>query len=277
MESADKVKKRRTRKKAVEIDSVDKLNIASSEPPTIKNEECEVYSNKEDVDHVKTPFGKLMITEIKSNNAMTDEEIDEYFAKKFGINEADKSSKLIMQDESNVVYEPVKEERNPKKKSSGLDQEGEKDKARKKKSGTKKADKKHRILCKFIDNTKKEWPKETDVFCWWCCHSFDTPPVPCPHRHDRIKSLYSVNGVFCGWSCAAAYSIEKYCSMTLVQQMKNELEDSSEDIEAAPSRYVLKRFGGHMNIKDFRGVTGKKIVISTEKVSYINQDIAEMM
>jgi hypothetical protein len=63
----------------------------------------------------------------------------------------------------------------------------------------------------------------------------------------------------------------------LVYQFKNELCEYSEQIIVSPSKYCLKSFGGYMSINDFRSLDNSKtFMISTEGLSYINQDIIEI-
>lgn len=246
---------------------------------TINDDNTYINSfRKEDINQSQISFGKFNIT-VKKASTMTPEELRKYYDEKFKINESDKTPKLIIQNSDNIVYTPFMEtdviEKNIKKNEKKIENT----------KITKKIEKKNKMLSKFIDNIKEEWPSQTDILCWWCCHSFDCYPIPCPVSYDSINDHYKINGVFCSWSCAAAYSIEKYTDMTLLQQMKNDLcenlsENLTETINISPSRYVLKNFGGYMTIKDFRNLSenknNKKILISTEKISYINQDIIEM-
>lgn len=270
------VKKRRARKKIVEIDTIEKLNLQNNEKkpmiPNVINDD-ESYNNsykKEDINQSQISFGKFNIT-VKKASTMTPEELRKYYNDKFEINESDKASKLMVQNDDNIVYTPIMDvdviEKNIKKTENI--------------KVSKKIEKKYKMLSKYIDGIKEEWPEYTDIMCWWCCHNFDEYPIPCPVSYDTVNDNYKVNGVFCSWSCAAAYSIEKYSDTTLLQQMNNELDlcNTVNIINAAPSRYILKNFGGHMSIKDFRNLAdknNKKILISTEKISYINQDIIEM-
>ena len=125
----------------------------------------------------------------------------------------------------------------------------------------KNVNKTNKVLNMFIGSLTEGWPKNTDILCWWCCHNFDTSPIPCPVDYDKVRRHYKVCGVFCDWSCAAAWSVKENSSSTLIQQMKNELgvcdcdcekdECKCEDITIAPDKCILKNFGGYMNIKDF--------------------------
>lgn len=60
------------------------------------------------------------------------------------------------------------------------------------------------ILHDFIEND--EWIDNTDVCCWWCCHSFNTIPIGLPVDYDKNKcKKFIVKGVFCGFACMIAY------------------------------------------------------------------------
>ena len=48
-------------------------------------------------------------------------------------------------------------------------------------------------------------------------------------------------------------------------------------ITTRAKRFILKNFGGYMSIKDYRALgPNKKILVSSESLSYTNQDIAEI-
>jgi len=263
-------KVRRTRKKTCEIDSIEKLKtetipkISKSEKTIIKPEN----ENTEELNQSQISFGKFNIT-VKKNPVMSTEDLRRYYDEKFKINDSEKTAKLMTQDNDQNVYEPIMENEERGAVEFKTIQEPKT-----------KVDKKHRILSKFIQGTKQVWPKSTDVLCWWCAHSFSTMPLTCPYEYDEIRDRYTTNGVFCSWSCVAAYSIREYTSLEMVYRMKNSLgseNEPNETIKVAPSRYVLKNFGGYMTINEFRALdNSKNILISTENISYINQDIIEI-
>jgi hypothetical protein len=294
MEDAQ-VKKKRVRKKTCEIDSLEKLKSdtridskvdekTETKPKTkvtkVKIEKAEkpkaikTSKKEEDVNQSQISFGKFNIT-VKKKETMTAEELRNYYDTKFKIDDSEKTAKLMVQeDDTNTVFEPLMEDdAYVPKKTDNLGHKAvvEKPKAKIERTNV------HRVLSKFIDGVKTEWPEKTDILCWWCCHSFDNPPVPCPVEYDEIRDRYKVNGVFCSWSCAAAYSVSEYSSLALIYQMKNDLCGYSENIVVAPPKYCLKNFGGYMTIKDYRALDkSKTMLISTEGLSYINMEIAEL-
>jgi hypothetical protein len=141
----------------------------------------------------------------------------------------------------------------------------------------------HKVLKKYQDSLEKskKWPKTTNIWCWWCCHPFEGTPVPCPVNYDEVRNRFEVKGIFCSWSCSSAYSVNHYKSLAHVYLLKRRL-GHTEKIRVAPPKICLENFGGPMSIEKFREFgleSGKKedhnIQISTEHISYINQEILE--
>jgi len=279
MEAAE-VKKRRVRKKTCEIDSLEKLKSDTSVPKSMSQPQPQPQSQSQpqpqpqpqpqiqlqpkapnqELNQSQISFGKFNIT-VKKTVPMTSEELRAYYDQQFKIEDSEKTAKLLgHQEKDNEIYTPQLEKQivNKIREKTGI----------------------HRILSKFANDTKTTWPKTTDLLCWWCCHSFETIPVPCPIEYDELRKRYKVNGIFCSWSCVAAYSIKEYSSLALVYQMKNDVNPTStsnEDIVVAPSRYILKNFGGYLSIESFRALDKTRtLLMSTETLSYINQEIYEI-
>lgn len=298
--------KRRARKKACEFDSLEKLKsipkeedvpkVVKSRPKATKSkvtklseikpieqvqevqsEVQEIHSEEESVKHdtvsqSQISFGKFNIT-IKKKETMSADELREYYDKKFKIDDSEKTAKLMVQeDDADVIFEPLMEGDSVVK--SGRKLTNVNSKPQKVTKPRSERINEHRLLSKFIDGVETEWPTKTNILCWWCCHKFDTVPLPCPVKYDEIKDGYKVNGVFCSWGCVAAYSMKEYASLTLVYQMRGTDDD---ELVIAPSRYCLKAFGGYMTIDAFRKLDKDKLImISTEGLSYINTDIVEI-
>ena len=96
------------------------------------------------------------------------------------------------------------------------------------------------------------------MYCWWCCHDFDTQRLEMPYAYDAKKKTFQTTGNFCSWSCMKSFALEKYgvhkggtiCSNMLL--MRKRMYDEFSPIERAPSRYLLNVFGGTMTIEEFR-------------------------
>ena len=121
------------------------------------------------------------------------------------------------------------------------------------------------------------WPLRTNSLCHHCCHKFDTTPVPIPETYDELRKIYICKGYFCSWQCAKAYNINymntsgcgnRNMNISLlahrmwVKYIKDDVNTvktrdklrtySMHYINPAQDRIVLKAFGGHMDIEEYR-------------------------
>ena len=110
-------------------------------------------------------------------------------------------------------------------------------------------------LHKFSKNLEesKKWPESTTLLCWWCCHSFDNQPIPSVITYEQKTKTYQLKGLFCSWECSAAYSLKNFKNLTYLYKLYRDWTGEKNFlINKAPSRYVLKAFGGYMSINEFR-------------------------
>lgn len=96
---------------------------------------------------------------------------------------------------------------------------------------------------------------KTDIACWWCTHNFDTIPLFLPD-HDR-NSVYFVFGNFCSFSCMLAYNqnlddYRKSDRNSLIKQLYYKIFQKNISIKPAGPRESLKKFGGPIDIQQFR-------------------------
>ena len=106
-----------------------------------------------------------------------------------------------------------------------------------------------------IANNNNNWPKKTDIHCWWCCHSFDTVPVAIPTKY--CTDSFTVYGCFCSYNCAMAYIFNTYNLNTweqysLLKLMYYKTTNLNTDIKCAPKKEILTKFGGTVDINSFR-------------------------
>jgi len=125
------------------------------------------------------------------------------------------------------------------------------------------------------------WPTKTNILCWWCCHNFTTMPIPSVVAFDQRTKRYHLKGVFCSWECSCAFTSENNRNYSFLYKLFKEWtgENSNKIIEKAPPRFVLKAFGGHMGINEFRKSpyeTREVFLSENNRMSYINQDIIEV-
>lgn len=117
---------------------------------------------------------------------------------------------------------------------------------------------KSNLLFQFNDyNDRKTIPELSDAACFWCCHTFTNRPVVLPVR-DTGEYL-QVTGNFCSPECASAYLFDirqdshtRWEQMALLYRVYGEACHGK--IHPAPSRNVLKLFGGNLPIQDYRGL-----------------------
>ena len=135
-------------------------------------------------------------------------------------------------------------------------------------------------LDEFVEN--KNWLKNTNVLCWWCCHSFDNSPFGIPIKFKNDK--FFVQGCFCSLECASSYNFyennttqdvwECYSLINLLSQKigyKN-------IIKLAPHKVSLKIFGGKLEIDEFRNFTNNNKIINVLDYPMIatNQQLEEI-
>lgn len=127
-------------------------------------------------------------------------------------------------------------------------------------------------------NKNNEWPSNTSICCYWCCHKFDSPPIGIPISYNN--NTFNVFGCFCSLECAAAYNFKYNDSIDEVWERYNLINLLSrklqldEVIKPAPDKMTLKSFGGFLDIDQFRSYnkTNKIININFQPmVSSISQ------
>lgn len=101
----------------------------------------------------------------------------------------------------------------------------------------------------------EEFPDRSDLLCWHCCHPFDTRPLPLPVAYDERHDVFRCHGVFCSFGCAKAYGGFAPRDPKVVALFEKRLRrDGGAGAAArAPARHLLRAFGGHMDIAEFRG------------------------
>lgn len=109
-----------------------------------------------------------------------------------------------------------------------------------------------------------EYPTKTDQWCWYCCHPFDTKPLPMPISYDDRRDVFHVMGTFCSFACMKAYNGEsssylKYVNATNITLFHKRCTGKLRGIRSAPPRVALKVFGGHMSIEEFRAASDKPL------------------
>lgn len=136
----------------------------------------------------------------------------------------------------------------------------------------------HKFSRKLKEHNK--WPEKTNILCWWCCYSFNTMPIPSVLNYDYYTKEYNLKGIFCSWECSASFTFERKKNLGFLSKLYKEWTgDKIFKVERAPSKYILKSFGGHMSIDEYRKspYEERKIMLSGDnRLNYINQEILEV-
>jgi hypothetical protein len=109
------------------------------------------------------------------------------------------------------------------------------------------------------------WPSQVTCACFWDCHPFHTPPVSIPSK-CKGEGEFHGQGCFCSLECAAAFLLHSnelgHLVTTDVYHLLNRLGEATGHgcvVRPAPSRFLLKMFGGNLDIDEFRGLAGKQM------------------
>jgi hypothetical protein len=265
---APEAQRKRGRKKKYVIESIKKLRENDSTVDKI-----DFDSNQDNIGLLENKsqisFGSLNIT-IHKNNPVDKQQLRKLFDNEFKQSSEEKVPSVMIQEDFEKKKKTVTEEENFK-----------------------------------IRGIITGWHTKTDIWCHWCCHPFDTFPVPCPIAYNEITSKFDTVGVFCSWDCSAAYSIDKYNSLSHLYKLrkcigvlagpagpatgsegsKGSLQDNQAPtgpwinkpeyqetaFNVACPRLCLKVFGGSMTIEEFRKKSGSGIFISNVHNAKINQ------
>lgn len=96
------------------------------------------------------------------------------------------------------------------------------------------------------------------MWCWWCCHTFNSTPLTLPFKYDDRRNKFYTSGHFCSWSCMKSFAIDKYgltkggliCGNIVM--MRKKMFNQIGHVKPAPSRFLLEEFGGPLSIEAFR-------------------------
>lgn len=108
--------------------------------------------------------------------------------------------------------------------------------------------------------------------CFWCCHGFSWSPCVLPKTYDSYKNTYIAEGHFCSPECALAYNYAdnrtsdstKWTQHALLGSVYSDLF-KERTLSPAPSRHLLRMFGGPLDIAQFRDyTTGDNYIVQSE-------------
>ena len=93
--------------------------------------------------------------------------------------------------------------------------------------------------------------------CYWDCHEFCGQKFGLPISYDGKNNSFKLWGNFCSLECARAFafddsSVRSDSNQSLIALMGVKLYGRSTHIRRAPSKFLLKMFGGPLTIEEFR-------------------------
>ena len=122
-------------------------------------------------------------------------------------------------------------------------------------------DKEYHVPNDIVVNENGRWKLQTNIWCSWCCHSFDTIPVGLPESFCKTTKKFVVRDCFCSFNCAQAFNIslndhKVWERFALLCRLKNIIfkgtEIENKQITSAPPRKLLDVFGGNKTIDELR-------------------------
>lgn len=137
------------------------------------------------------------------------------------------------------------------------------------------------VINDIVYNIKyNEEPVSDDLCCWWCCHTFEGRPLGYPIKYIDTTNTFVCRGIFCGFSCAMSYGSKEKCNyntslLKLLYRNTYEIKwTQAVNICKAGPKEVLKKFGGPIDIKDYRETQNKHMyLIYKMPTIYMNEQI----
>jgi hypothetical protein len=119
-----------------------------------------------------------------------------------------------------------------------------------------------KLMVRFQDANREQClPDQTDVACFWDCHTFRGPPCVIPMKIET--DIWHVYGNFCCPECATAFLFKESLDTHVKWEryaLLNRLYagGGADGIRLAPPRTVLRLFGGSLDISEYRTITAEK-------------------
>lgn len=119
-------------------------------------------------------------------------------------------------------------------------------------------------------------PEFTNVACLWDTCEINGVPCFLPDRY--IDNTFHVIGCFCSINCAAAYnlSLDDYKTSERYSLLKWLYGKTNEKIEPSPTFRILDKYGGNINITDYRKnliKCDKEYMLITAPLTYVSHSI----
>jgi hypothetical protein len=105
----------------------------------------------------------------------------------------------------------------------------------------------------------KALPEKTNLCCYYDTEQFESSPIGIPIKYIPNNKIFSVDGIFCSFNCCLSY-IKQHSSDDLYRESisllyilyENLIGSSIPKIHPSPDWKLLKKFGGPLDINEFR-------------------------
>jgi hypothetical protein len=101
-------------------------------------------------------------------------------------------------------------------------------------------------------------PTTAARLCWHCCHPWNGDVITYPFSYDNKTGKFKTGGQFCSWECVKGYSRDTMSRVLSgvhqvnIRHYRKMLTNKTDHVMPAPPKIILKAFGGHLDIDDFR-------------------------
>jgi hypothetical protein len=128
-----------------------------------------------------------------------------------------------------------------------------------------------------IDNNFDK-KKNNCELCWNCCHAFNNNIIGLPIRYNNNR-FYTV-GDFCSLECATRYAYDNYNNIyeiiNIINLYNNIILNNNIKINMAPNKLVLKKFGGNIDIDEYRSNNNNNIYnINLPIIIHLNNNVSK--
>jgi len=115
-----------------------------------------------------------------------------------------------------------------------------------------------------VNVTIEHTEKFVDKLCWHCCHSIPMGTTTLQYPFKLLETgKFQVGGQFCSWECVKGYARDSMSRVLSgvhqlnIRHYRKMITGLTDPVIPAPPRMVLKSFGGHMDIDEFRKPNSK--------------------
>ena len=116
----------------------------------------------------------------------------------------------------------------------------------------------------------------TSDVCWNCCHEFNNIITGLPINYNN--NIFYTIGDFCSIECATRYAFDNYNDkiyeiIPIINLYNNLKYNDINKVDIAPNKLLLKKFGGDMDINEYRKNFNNMYYVNLPIIIPINNNI----